>query len=209
MPGMSLKRVMTVVRVSDGRLVVHNAMALDEDSMRRLEAWGKPSVMLVPSAIHRLDARAYKQRYPDMTVYAPAGARQAVSDVVALDGAFEDFAPLPELRLETLSGVASAEGAMVVKSSDGTTVVLNDALFNMDKKKDLLGYLFTTLMGSAPGPRVSRLARLLLVKDRKALRRDFERFAALADLVRLIVAHEKVASGPGARQALLQAAEYL
>jgi hypothetical protein len=87
--------------------------------------------------------------------------------------------------------------------------VLNDAVFNMDKKRDVMGYLFTTLMGSAPGPRVSRLAKLLLVKDRAALREQLLRYAELPELVRLIVAHEKVASGADAKAALKTAASYL
>ena len=101
------------------------------------------------------------------------------------------------------------EGTMLVHSADGTTVVLTDAVFNMDRKRDVLGFLFTTIFGSAPGPRVSRLAKLVLIKDRKALRRDLERYAEIPDLQRLIVAHEKIAAGSDARAALRQAAEYL
>ena len=113
------------------------------------------------------------------------------------------------LRLETLHGVGESEGALIVQSSDGASVVLNDCMFNMDRKRDPLGFLFTTLLGSAPGPRVSRLAKMVFIKDKQALRADFERYAELPDLVRVIVAHEKVASGADARAALLQAATYL
>ncbi len=98
---------------------------------------------------------------------------------------------------------------MVVRSADGTTVVLNDIVFNMDRRKDVLGYLFTTVMGSAPGPRVSRLMKLLVIKDQKALRTDLERLAGTPGLVRLIVSHDKVASGPEAAAALRTAATYL
>jgi hypothetical protein len=49
----------------------------------------------------------------------------------------------------------------------------------------------------------------MFVKDKAALRADFERWAALPDLVRVIVSHEKVARGPEARAALLKAATYL
>ena len=98
---------------------------------------------------------------------------------------------------------------MITRSNDGVSVVLNDCVFNMDRKRDPLGFLITTLLGSAPGPRVSRLAKLVYIKDKKALRADFERFADLPNLIRVIVAHEKVASGPDARAALLKAAGYL
>ena len=91
----------------------------------------------------------------------------------------------------------------------GDLLVLNDAVFNMDTKKDALGHIFTTLLGSAPGPRVSRLAKMALIADQSALRQDLERFAATPDLVRMIVAHEKVAHGADAPAALRQAATYL
>ena len=98
---------------------------------------------------------------------------------------------------------------MFVRSPDGVTIVLSDIVFNMDRKRDPLGFLFTTLLGSAPGPRVSRLAKLLYIKDKPALRSDLERLARTPDLQRLVVAHEKVASGPGAAEALRTAATYL
>jgi len=209
LPGMSLKRSMVVVRLSDGRLVIHNGIALEPAQMAELERFGTPAFLIVPSGIHRLDAPAYKQRYPALRVFAPKGSRASVEQVMQVDGVYEDFPHSDVLRLETLHGVGESEGALIAQSSDGTSLVLNDCMFNMDRKRDPLGFLFTTIMGSAPGPRVSRLAKMMLVKDKKALRAEFERYAELPKLVRVIVAHEKVASGPEARAALLQAASYL
>ncbi|MFZ5891021.1 MAG: hypothetical protein ACOY0T_08220 [Myxococcota bacterium] len=210
LPGMSLRRVMTVARREDGRLVIHSGIALNEADMKELEAWGPPSFLLVPNAVHRLDAPAYKKRFPGITLLTPRGSRKKVEALVPVDGTYEDFPPDPYIELHRLAGVGDFEGMMLVRSSDGVTVVLNDAVMNMDPKADLLGYLFTTVLGSAPGPRVSRLAKLVLVKDRAALRADLERLAALPDLARLIVAHEKVANGKAAAsEALRQAATYL
>ena len=209
LPGMSLKRTMTIARADDGRLFIHNGIALGDEAMAEIEAWGAPAVLVVPSGIHRLDAAAYKRRYPQLQVVAPRGSRKAVGEVVAVDATYDDFPAEEAVRFETLDGVKAAEGAMIVRSADGVTVVLNDAVFNMDRKRDVLGFLFTTIMGSAPGPRVSRLAKLLLVGDKKALREHLERLARLPGLTRLIVAHEKVASGDDAAAALLQASTYL
>lgn len=208
-PGMSLKRVMTVARLEDGGLVLHSAIALEESAQKQLEAFGEPRFLIVPNPGHRLDAPAYKKRYPKLSVLTPKGAREKVSEVVPVDGTYEDFPESDSVRFETLHGVAEMEGAMLVRSSDGTSVVLNDVMFNMDRKKDPLGFFFTTLLGSAPGPRVSRLAKLVYIKDKPALRADFERLAAIPDLVRVIVAHEKVASGADAKVALQKAATYL
>ncbi len=209
LPRMSLKRSMTIAQLDDGRLVIHNGIALADIQMRQIEAWGTPAFLVVPNGIHRQDAAAYAHRYPGITVLAPRGSRAQVEEKVAVHGTLDDFPADGAVRFEPLAGVGDTEGVMLVRSPDGTTIVLTDAMFNMDRKRDVLGFLFTTLFGSAPGPRVSRLAKLLIVKDRNALRRDFERLAAIPDLVRVVVAHEKVASGPEARAALLTAATYL
>jgi hypothetical protein len=209
LPGMSLRRTMTVVRRADGSLLLHSPIALDDERRHELEALGPIAAIVVPNAGHRLDAPAYKFRYPRAVVFCPRGGRNKVAEVVAVDGTYEDYADDGTVRFETLDGVAEAEGAMLVRSNDGVTVVLNDVVMNMDTKRDVLGYLFTTVMGSAPGPRVSRLVRLLYVKDQPALRRHLERLADTPDLQRLIVAHEKVAHGPDAAGALRQAATYL
>ena len=206
---MSLRRNMVVARRGAGELVIHNGIALSETEMAQLEALGTPTYLLVPSGFHRLDAPAYKARYPELKVLAPKGSRKKVAEKVAIDGTYEDFPNGGGIELLSLHGVHNAEGAMLVHSNDGTTLVLNDVVMNMDRRRDLFGYLLTTLLGSAPGPRVSRLARWLMVKDGPALRAQLEELAKKDDLVRLIVAHDKVARGPDAREALLKACGYL
>jgi hypothetical protein len=209
LPNMSLRRVMTIARLGDGRLVVHSGLALEETAMQEVDAWGTPAFLIVPCAQHRLDAPAFKKRYPSIRVLAPRGARAKIEEVVKVEGTYETFPPDEAVGFEMLHGVDDREGVMFVRSVDGLTVVLSDVMFNMDRKRDLLGFLFTTILGSAPGPRVSRLAKLFLIKDKKALRADLERFATMSDLVRLIVAHEKVATGSEAAAALHKAATYL
>ncbi len=210
LPRMTLKRVMTVAKRENGGLVIHSAIALAEREMAELEAWGRPEVLLVPSGIHRMDAPAYKRRYPELSVFTPSGSRSKVEEVVPVDGAYEDFPEDRSVQLHTVPGTGACEGAMLVRSADGVSVVLNDIVMNMDRKRDVLGFLFTTLLGSAPGPRVSRLSKLALVKDRQALRTELERLAALPDLAHLIVSHEKVARGHAeAKWALERAASYL
>jgi hypothetical protein len=208
-PGMSLKRVMVVARLSDGRLALHSPIALNPQDMAEIEAFGTPAFILVPNGGHRLDAPAYKKRYPAARLLAPRGSRDKVEEVVPVDGTYEDFPEDPSVRLEALDGLGDLEGLMVVRSNDGVSLVFTDAVFNMDRKRDPLGFFFTTLLGSAPGPRVSRLAKLLFVKDKAAFRAALLRLADTPGLVRVIVAHEKVASGPDARAEQRRAAEYV
>jgi hypothetical protein len=208
LPGMSLKRTMTVARLDDGRLIVHSAIALDESSMKELEAFGRPTFLVVPNGYHRLDAPAYLARYPNMAIYAPKGSRRKIEEVVPVTASLDAFPPSDSVRFEDVPGVP-AEAALWVRSTDGLSLVLTDVVFNMDRKRDLPGFLFTSILGSAPGPRISRLAKLVLVRDRRALRAGLEQWAALPNLKRLIVAHEKIAAGKDAGEALLRAATYL
>lgn len=210
LPGMSLQRTMVVARRANGDLVIHNGIALEPGAQAELEAWGRPAVLVVPSGVHRLDAKAYKERFPELRVVAPPAAKKKVEEVVPVDATYDDAAvSTDDVQLETLRSTGGAEGVMRVRSPDGVTVVFNDVVFNMDRRQDFLGNAITSLLGSVPGPRVSRLAKLLLVKDKKGLAADLERFASLPDLVRVIVAHDKVASGDDARSMLRAAARCL
>src|SRR5262245_3968626 len=82
MPLGKFPRRMTLIRLADSRLVIFSAIALDEHEMQAVEAFGKPAFLIVPSGIHRLDAKIWKDRYPNLCVIAPAGARRKVEEVV-------------------------------------------------------------------------------------------------------------------------------
>src|SRR4051812_37289070 len=64
------RRVMVLARLGDGRVVMHNAIALDEPSMAKIDAWGEVAAILVPNAFHRQDAFILQARYPRAKVYA-------------------------------------------------------------------------------------------------------------------------------------------
>src|SRR4051794_7702875 len=66
-----LVRKMVIHRLADGTLLLHSVVAMDEEGMRALEALGQPSVMVVPHAMHTLDAPFYAERFPEMKVVAP------------------------------------------------------------------------------------------------------------------------------------------
>src|SRR5688572_17841063 len=91
MPTGDFPRRMTVVRLADRRLVIYSAIALDEDEMQQIERFGTPAFLIVPDDIHRLDAKAWKDRYPEMKVITPAGSRDKVCEVVRVDATEIDF----------------------------------------------------------------------------------------------------------------------
>jgi hypothetical protein len=189
--GMSLKRVMTVVQLEDGRLVIHSAVALDDDAMAEIEAWGRPGILLVPNAYHRLDAPAYAERYPDLKVLCPRGSRKKVEAVVRVDGHYDAFPEDPMVDLQYLDGLREVEGVMIVRSEGGSTLVFNDAIFNMPHGEGIPGFIFRHITGSTGGPRVTRLFRTLAVKDKAAFKAHLERLADTPNLTRIVVSHHR------------------
>ncbi|HEY0463078.1 MAG TPA: hypothetical protein VGC79_02665 [Polyangiaceae bacterium] len=209
LPHFSMRRVMSVVRLRDGRLLIHSAIAMDEASMRRLEAWGEPAILLIPHSRHRMDAPRYKRRYPALRVFAPPAVVNKARAVVNVDGTFAE-APLDEsTSLELLDGTGEAEAALIVRSNDGTSVVLTEVVFDLEPAKGALLRAAIKLTGFGPGPVVTPVVKLELVKNKTELAAHLERLAALPGLKRLIVGHSRMSVGLAAPSALRRAAASL
>jgi len=179
-----LQRQMAVARLRDGRLLIHNAIALDDAEMQALEAWGTPAVLFVPNSFHRQDALIWKQRYPKLQVVAPAGARKRIAKVVAVDAITEDAPHDDTVRLVPLAG-CPGESVLEVKSGDAVELVFTDAILNMPRRRGPVGFAL------APTGRVSapRVARWMLIKDKAAFTAQLDTLAATPGLRRLMFAH--------------------
>jgi hypothetical protein len=188
LPHLAIGRQMTVARSEEGRLLLHSPMALAEPEMEHLESLGEIGVLYVPNGIHRMDCRQYQLRYPDARLLCPMGARAAVEKVATVDGTIEDLGAMTGVSLQELAGTGRAEGVLRVHSREGDTLVFNDTFLNVPHQPGLGGWLLR-VMGSTGGPRVSWLARRLVVKDAGALRAAFESLAADSRIVRLIPGH--------------------
>lgn len=190
LPNMSLKRRMIVARASDGRLLIHSAIALDEAGMSYLDGLGEVAWIVVPNAYHRIDAPRFKARYPSAVVLCPRGATKKVGERVAVDGAFDDPpAPAdPDVQLVHLEGTNEQEGVVEVRSPDGVTLIFNDCLFNQPHLPGFGGWLLKVI-GSTGEAKVTFIARTFLAKDHKRLRGHLERLAETPGLRRVVPGH--------------------
>jgi hypothetical protein len=189
--GTPMKRVMTVAKRGDGKLVIHNAIALGDGEMAELEAWGTPAVLVVPNGYHRIDAKVFHDRYPDALVTCPAGAAAKVAQIVPVGATYEEVGADSNVELVSLDGTKQREGVMIVREPSGATIVFNDAVFNMPHAKGFTGFVLRRVTDSTGGPRVSRLMRWLVVSDTPAFRAHLERLAETAQLARIIVSHHE------------------
>jgi hypothetical protein len=188
MPLMSLPRRMTAVRLGDGRLVIFNAIALDEGEMRRLEDFGTPAFLIVPNDHHRMDAKIWKTRYPASRVIAPPGAREAVEEVVPVDSSEGDFGD-PSVRVMIVPGTGEREAALEIRRPGGFTLIVNDVIGNIRDAHGFGGWLLKRMGFAGDEPHVPGPVRLNMVADKAALRGQFLAWANDAALRRILVAH--------------------
>ena len=203
LPGGNGTRVMTLARYRDGRLLIHSAIALEEEQMRELEGFGRPEILVVPNGFHRLDAKVFKERYPAVRVFAPSGDAKKVGQVVKVEPGptptrrkDDDVQDRPPRRRQGASRASSR-----VTSPGGTTLVLNDVVNNLPSTGGVMGFMLS------PTGRVSvpRIFRWFFVKDRGAFFGCIERLAATPKLARVIVSHGRMlvdAPGEALRSAL-------
>lgn len=188
MPLTEFPRRMTVVVLHDRRLVIFNGIALDEKEMHALEAIGEPSFLIVPNDHHRLDARTYKDRYPNIKVATPEGAVEKVEKIVPVDTTNPDFGDL-NVRFITVSGMRGHEAALLVRGQHGTTLILNDLVGNMHDVSGFGGWFLKKAGFAGVAPQIPKVVKMKMVEDKVALREQLLQWANDASLARILVSH--------------------
>jgi hypothetical protein len=198
-PGGGFPRKMSIVKLSEGALLLHNAIPLSEPEMKRLADLGRPAYLVAPSPFHCLDANAMRERL-GVKVICPAAAASQIRERVPVDGGFDALPADPALRAEPLDGTTFGEGVLVLKSGPGgarTSLLFCDAMLNIPNLPGFWGWLWKVLgfTGKALcGPVWLKRA----VSDRAALRAHLERLSRTEGLARLVPSHgENVEVDPG------------
>lgn len=186
MPLGEFPRRMTVVRLASGELVIFSAIALGEAEMSKLEAIGRPAFLIVPSDRHRLDVKPWKARYPNIVVATPRGAREKVEELVPVDTTAPDFGD-PNVTFITMPGTADREAALRV----GSTLVLNELIFNVPSRDGFTGWLFDLLGMTGDHPHMPGVIKHKDVDDKAALAHQFRDWSR-EDITRIVVSHGNV-----------------
>ena len=182
------RRVMALARLDDGRIVMHNAIALDEPNMAKIDAWGDVAAILVPNGFHRQDAAIMQARYPKAKVYAPRGSVARASRATPCAGSYGDVPTDTTVTLRELKGVGEREGVVLVRSDDGVSAVFCDVVLNVAKMSGILGFvLHPTGVLSVP-----RITGWLTVKDKQTLKNDLVSISELPGLMRVIPGHGSI-----------------
>jgi hypothetical protein len=186
-------RRMVIVRMGDGSLAVHSAVCCNPETVASIEALGPVRWIIVPSGHHRMDAPAWKARFPEARVVAMPVSHARVGQVVGVDG---DYAALPggDVTWQPLDGVP-AEGVFLHRAPDGAvSVIFNDAFMNLPVSLPGFKGWVVKMIGSTGGPKVTRTAKMFIVKDRAAYAAHLRRLARTPGLARIIPGHGDIVS---------------
>lgn len=180
-------RRMTVIRLHDGRLVIHNAFRLHEPEMNWLRRMGEPAFLLAPNAFHCSDAAWMAEQFPRIKLFAPSAKLKEFARFHAEDN--RNFPSLPEFVALPMEGTRIDETAFLHRPS--RTLILCDLAFNMADIYTGFEKIFMrwNKIGGRFGP--SRLTKLLFAKDKTTLVASYERLLA-EDFDRVIVNHGDV-----------------
>lgn len=184
MPLLELPRRMTLVRLASGELVIFSAIALNETGMAKLEAFGRPAFLVVPSERHRLDAPSYAQRYPGIKVVAPRAGIEKIGKVVRIDTSTPDFGDASVRYVEV-----AADSALEVDGSDGLSIIVNDLIGDIHGEHGFGGWLLRMMGFAGEDPHVPAPVKMTLGKHKSHVARQFRNWAEQANLRRIIVSH--------------------
>jgi hypothetical protein len=184
MPLLNLPRRMSAVRLASGDLVIFSAIALEDADMAKLEAFGRPSFLVVPSVRHRLDAASFARRYPRMTVVAPRAGAEKIGNVVRIGTSTPNFGDKGVRYVEVVG-----DSALEVDCNDGMTVIVNDLIGDIHGEGGIGGWLLRLMEFAGDDPHVPAPVKLLLGKHKSDVARQFRRWAEHENLRRIIVSH--------------------
>lgn len=170
-------------RLENGGVVVLSpACNMSEGAYSDLTRLGKVTALVATNGHHHLGIGAFRSRFPDARVYAPALARPRIAKKNPDAG---DLAPLSELLpllgddvvIREAPHTRSGEIWAFFKCDVGYVWFVSDILVNIEPLPEaLIPRLIFRWSGSGPGYRVFHAALALIVKDKKAVLR-----ALLAD----------------------------
>lgn len=188
--GLPVGTRMTVVRLADGRLLLHSPVALDAALRTELDAAGRVAFAVAPNRLHHLHAGDVARAYPGARLWVAPGLERKRPDL-AFEALLGDDAP-PEWRGEVDQAFFRGrpyENEVAFFHRASRTLLLCDLAFNFGPGAAApTRWLMKLIRSMGFGP--SKLDPLL-IRDRAAARASLERILAW-DFDRVVVAHGDV-----------------
>lgn len=199
--GIDFKRNVTLLRLSDGRVVVHTTAKFTEEDIAAIRSFGEPAWLVEATVMHDTFAKEGRAVLPDIPYLAPAGFEKASGvPTVPLSPPPADWAG--EIDVLKIEGTRMNEHALFHRRS--RTLIVADLFFSFAKETRGWSRVFIRYFMRLPRMfGISVVFRWLVIRDKQAFARSMKAMLDW-DFERLIVAHWKPIE-VGAKRAVEQA----
>ena len=162
------------VGVESGVIVVSPPCRVTDSVLDAAAALGSVRALVASNAFHHRGLPAWKARFPDAQMFAPA---QSIARVAAKTG-LTGIRPVAEaaaicgdrVTLTDMPHYKTGEALVRIRAADGLAWYVTDVMMNLPKlPAHPIPRFVLRVSGCAPGLRMNRISPLFMVKDRLAL----------------------------------------
>ena len=182
----------TVVRLSNGELLVHSPSPIDEVLVDRIREIGPVAHLIAPGSYHYFYVAAWQEAFPEAMVWICPGVERKQPDL-EFDGFLSDHAP--NAWAEELDQVLVRGNRLIWEvvflDRPSRTLIITDLLENIGEKSGAVGWQFKLWWKAVfhmwdnpkPAPEYQ-----MGWKDRRAAKQSLERILEW-DFDRIVLAH--------------------
>lgn len=205
--GLEVGARMTVVRLPDGKLLLHSPVPATPDLVQAVQDLGEVAFLIAPNRFHHLYVSEWKERFPDASVYIAPGLEKKRSD---LKGATRLSDQAEAEWADTLDQILVRGFPMVNEvmffHRPSQTLIATDLAFNIQDSSPAMTRFAMGLIGTN-GAVAPTLIERLFIRDRTVFRGCLERILEWP-FERIVVAHGEV-SEKGGREELVRGYDWV
>lgn len=192
-----IRRRMTLVRRSDGKLVFYNGIPVADDGLAAIRALGEPAYLFIPNALHMIDAAAFVEKL-GLRAFGPPQSLDAVRARLPETAPYDELPEDPAHQALTVDGFKTGEGLLLVRTGEKVSAVVADLVMNQRHGTGFFGFMFKMMGFTGDTPRLPKPVLFRVGDDRPKLRAFLEKLAATPGLARVVPSHGEIIDGDAA-----------
>jgi hypothetical protein len=186
--GINYGRNVTLLRLRDGRVVIHSSALFTQQDVVAIRRFGEPAWLVDASLLHDTFAKEARAAFPDLPYLAPNGFTEATGiPIQSLDNPPSDWNG--EIDVLKLEGTRMNEYAFFHRRS--ATLVVGDLFFSFPQETHGWERFFVRHIMRLPRLfGISIVFRVLIIKEKLDFKRSMKKLLQF-DFERLVVAHHE------------------